>query len=212
MKKNQRSVRSFIADGIKAGKKVNSILVHPLPTFRECQKCLADSGIIFANMLDGYALLPSEDRVEAMKNDLHEMMLRNSLFLHDQIGILEKLIAFENEKIEKEKKRIEIERLIIEAEQKAIEASGKNLDKDAPKLVLIGTEKKIAGLFRDLFLPKTNKRGELIFRDSQKVLAQWICNSIILENGEIPLYSSVYNYLSRPENPDNDVVNSPKMS
>ena len=212
MKNNQKSDGSFITDRINAGKKVKGILVQPLPTFRECQKCLAGSGIIFENMLDGYASLPSEDRVEAMKNDLHEIMLRNSVFLQDQIGILEKLIEIEMEKIAKEKEQIEIKRLIIEAEQKAIKEAGKYLDEDAPKLVLIGTEIKIVGLFRDLFLPKTNKRGEQIFRGSHKVLAQWICNSIILENGEIPLYNSVYNYLSRPENPDNDVDNCPKMS
>lgn len=196
----------------KSYKTGKSFFVNPLPDYRECQKCLAGSGINFVKQLDGYALLTSEDRLEAMKNDLHKMRLRNSVLLQDQIGTLDMMITFENKQIEKENKRVEVERLIAEAEQKAIKEAGKNLEHDAPKLVLIGTEKNIAELFRDLFLTKTNKRGERIFRGSQKVLAQWICNTTILENGETPHYNSVNTYLSRPEDPDYDVEYSPKMS
>lgn len=196
MKKKVRSVRSAIAGSRVAGQKINSIVVNPLPGYLDCQKCLAGSGVIFEEKLKSYALLTSEKMVVAMSNDRHEMMMRNSVFLQDQIGVLDKLIAFEKEKIEKEKERVEKKRLTKEANQKTID--GRLISKIGElKLVLDCEEGELAGFFKNAILMGRNSKTNLIFNGTHKELARWMCDSISLRNGNELSFNTINNALSQ---------------
>lgn len=183
------------------GKNTNSEVFHP--NYKDCFWCNHLINVRLQEKVENFEKLPaSENKLVEMKAFRLETDLRLSIFIHDQLGIMDKLIAHEKELLEIENETKEKKRLIKEAYMRANEIKDCTIQAGAPKLVVDCEERELAALFKKFFLESKNKKQDHIYKDTNKVLATWICNSFKLKSGQVITFNSIVNGLSRIDNID----------
>lgn len=183
------------------GKNTNSEVFYP--NHKDCFHCNQLINVRLQEKVENFEKLPaSENKLVEMKAFRLETDLRLSVFKQDHLGIMDKMIAHEKELLEIENEKKEKKRLIKEAVIRANEIKNCTIQAGVTKLVVDCEECELAAFFKRFVLESTNKKHDHIFKDTNKILATWICNSISLKNDHVVTYNTIVNGLSRIDNVD----------
>ena len=157
-----------------------------------CLRCLRKRLLTSLKRLADCQTMPGEEKLSAMIDIRNNMDVNKSLRNNDYTDAIDKMIAYEKNKLDE--KKIECEN------KKSIQAaSNLLLPSDLQKLALDDKEGDLAGVIKAFMISTKNKKGNHIYTGDYKTLAKWICETIILKNGQKLNYNTIAKGLSANE-------------
>ena len=175
-------------------------MTHPVGYYNSilpnwiCLKCRRNSNIDFEEKLRKFEILPLVDKLTAQIDYRNELDISYSIHHQDYIGVMDKIIAINKVKLDDELRNQKLK-------SRNDDVANREIHPDAMKLVLDAERGELAEILRKFFLTVRNKKGNQIYRDTNVNYAHWICNTIMLSNGEELNYLTILKGLSKIAHP-----------
>jgi len=189
MRKSSRKNGSIVSGGLDVNDLINSDLCKDIRHDLKCVDCLTERLKKFKYKMESIEKLPTVKKLVEYKQYRFEIDVRQSIDMQDFIATLDKAIVYNEDILANELK-------IKENKKKSNVAPNMVIPVGAPKLVLDADEMEIAAFMKQVLLFR-NKKKNLMYDGTNKALADWICNSIIQENGHVLKGSTICNDLSK---------------